>query len=263
MESMLNDVDFAELRRRNLADNEQILRQIKADLAKLMPVKPKQKRLQQKKKDKHLSPLSTEVRRNPSRAGRYSPMKTRSRRSSVSSIVSSEYSSGSNDQDRMVVKFGFCGRRGDGSEDVSMDDMDDDDAVIPKRVNKIQHDRRPADEITEDDLNMVAVFVSTKRYDSIYGTTCHQCRQKTDDMKTICRSEECFGVRGQFCGPCLRNRYGEDAKEALKNPDWICPPCRKICNCSFCRKRNGKTCTGILIHLAKEYGFSNVNDYLQ
>ena len=21
-----------------------------------------------------------------------------------------------------------------------------------------------------------------------------------------------------FCGPCLRNRYGEDAKTALKNP---------------------------------------------
>merc|ERR1712082_596273 len=39
------------------------------------------------------------------------------------------------------------------------------------------------------------------------GTTCHQCRQKTVDMKTICRSGECIGVRGQFCGRCLENRY--------------------------------------------------------
>ena len=29
------------------------------------------------------------------------------------------------------------------------------------------------------------------------GTTCHQCRQKTDDLKTICRNTQCAGVRGQ------------------------------------------------------------------
>jgi len=34
------------------------------------------------------------------------------------------------------------------------------------------------------------------------GSTCHQCRQKTDDMKTICTSSECAGVRGQVVITC-------------------------------------------------------------
>lgn len=50
------------------------------------------------------------------------------------------------------------------------------------------------------------------------GSTCHQCRQKTVDTKTCCRSENCRGIQGQFCGPCLRNRYGEDVKKALLDP---------------------------------------------
>lgn len=50
------------------------------------------------------------------------------------------------------------------------------------------------------------------------GSTCHQCRQKTIDTKTNCRNPECVGVRGQFCGPCLRNRYGEEVHDALLNP---------------------------------------------
>lgn len=50
------------------------------------------------------------------------------------------------------------------------------------------------------------------------GTTCHQCRQKTIDTKTNCRNPDCVGVRGQFCGPCLRNRYGEEVRDALLNP---------------------------------------------
>lgn len=50
------------------------------------------------------------------------------------------------------------------------------------------------------------------------GNTCHQCRQKTIDTKTVCRNQSCGGVRGQFCGPCLRNRYGEDVRSALLDP---------------------------------------------
>ncbi|KAK2184910.1 hypothetical protein NP493_249g09001 [Ridgeia piscesae] len=97
-------------------------------------------------------------------------------------------------------------------------------------------------EITEQDLIRVAVHVSDKKYDNYYGTTCHQCRQKTDDQKTICHADNCFGVRGQ---------------------EWICPPCRGICNCSFCRKKAGKCSTGILIHLAREHGYKDVNAYLE
>lgn len=132
------------------------------------------------------------------------------------------------------------------------------------------------------------------------GSTCHQCRQKTTDTKTNCRNPECVGVRGQFCGPCLRNRYGEEVHDALLNPvslsacpdiislgvcvligsvflcamsallrcvvlfqEWRCPPCRGICNCSFCRAREGRCATGVLVYLAKYHGYDNVHSYLK
>ncbi|KAK3105105.1 hypothetical protein FSP39_017364, partial [Pinctada imbricata] len=134
--------------------------------------------------------------------------------------------------------------------------------VKVRHIKRTTVDERTAEEIIDEDLDMVAVSVMDKKYDSIYGTSCHQCRQKTNDMKTICRSGHCWGVRGQFCGPCLRNRYGEDAKVALKDDNWSCPPCRGVCNCSLCRKRKGKSCTGILIHTARDQGFNSVYDYL-
>ena len=117
-------------------------------------------------------------------------------------------------------------------------------------------------EITEDDLILVAERVCDKNYDQTNGTSCHQCRQKTDDLKTVCRSSSCIGIRGQFCGPCLKNRYGEDAKKALMDLKWQCPPCRGICNCSFCMKKRGRRCTGIMIHLARERGFKDVKSFL-
>ncbi|KAM9216462.1 cell division cycle-associated 7-like protein isoform 2-T2 [Dugong dugon] len=122
---------------------------------------------------------------------------------------------------------------------------------------------RPVEDITEEDLENVAITVRDKIYDKVLGNTCHQCRQKTTDTKTVCRNQGCGGVRGQFCGPCLRNRYGEDVRSALLDPDWMCPPCRGICNCSYCRKRDGRCATGILIHLAKFYGYNNVKEYLE
>ncbi|XP_053568984.1 cell division cycle-associated 7-like protein [Bombina bombina] len=122
---------------------------------------------------------------------------------------------------------------------------------------------RSVEDITEEELENIAVTVKDKIYDKIVGSTCHQCRQKTVDTKTVCRNVGCGGVRGQFCGPCLRNRYGEDVRNALLDPDWICPPCRGNCNCSYCRKRDGRCATGMLIHLAKFYGYDNVKEYLE
>ncbi|KAJ9585469.1 hypothetical protein L9F63_002734 [Diploptera punctata] len=119
------------------------------------------------------------------------------------------------------------------------------------------------DEITEEHLINVAQKITEKTYSMKHGTTCHQCRQKTMDTKTICRSGKCIGLRGQFCGPCLKNRYGENAEGALKNPHWACPPCRDLCNCSICRTRVGKQPTGILVPLVKKEGYSSVKDYLQ
>lgn len=44
--------------------------------------------------------------------------------------------------------------------------------------------------------------------------------------------------------------------------EWMCPPCRGICNCSFCRQREGRCPTGILFPLAQYHGFSDVHSYL-
>lgn len=120
---------------------------------------------------------------------------------------------------------------------------------------------KPSD-FSEEDLLLVADSVSEKHKDSDNGTSCHQCRQKTDDLKTVCRDESCIGIRGQFCGPCLRNRYGESVREALLDPDWSCPPCRGICNCSFCMVKRGRRCTGQLIGVARQNGFPDVRSFL-
>ncbi|XP_069009663.1 cell division cycle-associated protein 7a [Embiotoca jacksoni] len=127
----------------------------------------------------------------------------------------------------------------------------------------IPHVVRPVEDITEAELQSICHNVREKVYNSSMGSTCHQCRQKTIDTKTSCRNPECVGVRGQFCGPCLRNRYGEEVRDALLNPEWLCPPCRGICNCSFCRAREGRCATGVLVYLAKYHGFDNVHAYLK
>ncbi|KAG9491749.1 hypothetical protein GDO78_000322 [Eleutherodactylus coqui] len=129
-------------------------------------------------------------------------------------------------------------------------------------IHAIPHVVRPVEDITEDELNNVADNVNDKVYNTVHGSTCHQCRQKTTDTKTNCRNKECNGIQGQFCGPCLRNRYGEDVRKALLDPNWTCPVCRKICNCSFCRQRDGHSATGILYPLARHRGFSDVHSYL-
>ncbi|MBN3285412.1 CDCA7 protein, partial [Polyodon spathula] len=132
----------------------------------------------------------------------------------------------------------------------------------PRPSTAIPHVIRPVEDITEEELGMIAVNGAEKTYNRATGSTCHQCRQKTIDTKTSCRNLECRGVQGQFCGPCLRNRYGEEVRDALLNPSWQCPPCREICNCSFCRQRDGRCPTGILFPLAQYHGFTDVHSYL-
>ncbi|XP_067649322.1 cell division cycle-associated protein 7-like [Haliotis asinina] len=259
--------EYEALRNKNLADNQAVLAKLMEDLKKSFPQKPPPRKARTSRKSISEGP----IRRNPSRHARSTfsldPPRTRARRGSVSSTVSSASSSTSpsSSPEKMVVRFGFFRKadRLDGDSDELDSNMDEDELPAPVRRPRIVVEEKAAEDITDEDLDLVANFVSDKKYDSYYGSSCHQCRQKTQDMKTVCRSGKCFGVRGQFCGPCLRNRYGEDAKEALKNPNWMCPPCRGICNCSFCRKKAGKSCTGILIHLARENGFSDVNAYLQ
>ncbi|KAM5549098.1 hypothetical protein ABKV19_000492 [Rosa sericea] len=97
-------------------------------------------------------------------------------------------------------------------------------------------------------------------YDPVKGETCHQCRQKTLGQHTHCC--KCDLVQGQFCGDCLYMRYGENVIEANKNPDWVCPVCRGICNCSLCRKEKGWEPTGNLYRKVINLGYKSVAHYL-
>ncbi|XP_050484774.1 cell division cycle-associated protein 7-like [Bombus huntii] len=171
-----------------------------------------------------------------------------------------------------LMKMGVCDideeeeQRSISSDDGSSDDFYD---ITKKRIYNVN--RAPYDpnnvpsvsEITDEMLDNIATKSTSKQYCKVNGTCCHQCRQKTLDTKTVCRSGECIGLRGQFCGPCLKGRYGESAIDALKDPNWVCPPCRGLCNCSICRTRSGLLPTGILAPIVKEEGFSSVMDYLQ
>uniref|UniRef100_A0A8C9PW02 Zinc-finger domain-containing protein n=1 Tax=Spermophilus dauricus TaxID=99837 RepID=A0A8C9PW02_SPEDA len=143
--------------------------------------------------------------------------------------------------------------------------MNDDDTPRSRRPGSMTLPPiiRPVEEITEDELENICSNSREKIYNRSLGSTRHQCRQKTIDTKTNCRNPDCWGIRGQFCGPCLRNRYGEEVKDALLTPNRHCPPCRGICNCSFCRQRDGRCATGVLVYLAKYHGFGNVHDYLK
>lgn len=98
-------------------------------------------------------------------------------------------------------------------------------------------------------------------YDPVRGKTCHQCRQKTLGYRTQC--SKCHpSVTGQFCGDCLYMRYGEHVLETLENPEWVCPGCRGICNCSLCRKRKGWLPTGTAYKKVCKLGYKSVAHYL-
>ncbi|XP_029659280.1 cell division cycle-associated protein 7-like [Formica exsecta] len=169
-----------------------------------------------------------------------------------------------------LMKMGVCDVDEEEEEEKNMYDDDSFDENRRERrtykVTKSVYDPESipsVDEITQEMLDNIAKKSSLKTYCKLNGTSCHQCRQKTLDTKTVCRSGECVGIRGQFCGPCLQGRYGESAIEALKDPDWACPPCRGLCNCSICRTRSGLCPTGILAPTVREEGYSSVMDYLQ
>ncbi|KAK9830411.1 hypothetical protein WJX72_011628 [[Myrmecia] bisecta] len=89
------------------------------------------------------------------------------------------------------------------------------------------------------------------------GTTCHQCRQKTVELKAKCTDCTLY-----WCPRCLTNRYGEEVEEVSKLAKWPCPRCRGACNCSNCRKKRGLEATGILANVSKKAGFTSVSDLL-
>ncbi|KAL6646756.1 hypothetical protein ACP70R_015450 [Stipagrostis hirtigluma subsp. patula] len=106
--------------------------------------------------------------------------------------------------------------------------------------------------------------VGRRIYDPENGKTCHQCRQKTTDFAAACKQLKKKGACTiKYCCKCLLNRYGEKAEEAAGKEDWMCPKCRGICNCSFCRKKKGEMPTGIMAHLAKASGCDSVHHLLE
>eukprot|EP00890_Picochlorum_soloecismus_P001686 jgi/Picsp_1/2518/NSC_00749-R1_protein len=97
-------------------------------------------------------------------------------------------------------------------------------------------------------------------YCKVVGKTCHQCRQKTVSKHTACT--KCESLQGVFCGDCLFMRYGENIDQVGEMPDWICPCCRDICNCSFHRTKKGWSPTGTLYRYAIAQGYPSVAHYL-
>eukprot|EP00887_Chlorella_sp_A99_P007160 scaffold2.g7160.t1 len=97
-------------------------------------------------------------------------------------------------------------------------------------------------------------------YDSEKGVSCHQCRQKTLGQHTTC--SKCKSGLGSLCGDCLFARYGEHVEEVNANPNWVCPSCRDICNCSRHRKMRKWEATGQLHHRVKSRGYASVAHYL-
>ncbi|XP_075997459.1 cell division cycle-associated protein 7-like [Genypterus blacodes] len=242
------DDSFLAKREQNIKANKAMLAQLMADLQK-MPggagILKKQAGKQSKDKSSR-PPRSSggprESRRNPERASR---RQTRSMGGCEDPSAPHEKELELSLEDELLEVRRAPQRRG-----------------TPRPNQSKPHIVRPVEDITEDELLLVADNMTEKVYNRVTGSTCHQCRQKTVDTKTCCRSEDCRGIHGQFCGPCLRNRYGEDVKKALLDPEWHCPPCRGICNCSFCRQRDGRCPTGILLPLAQYHGFSDVHSYL-
>lgn len=107
---------------------------------------------------------------------------------------------------------------------------------------KVKDEREYDDEwYTEDDLMYLGSckqrypYMNIAKVADINGTLCHQCLQRTRDVKTTCSN--CNGPNGIICGQCLQTRYGENILEEFqKGKKWQCPSCRGICNCNACRE---------------------------
>ncbi|XP_045336192.1 cell division cycle-associated protein 7 isoform X3 [Leopardus geoffroyi] len=253
-----NGMNFLEKRALNIKQNKAMLAKLMSELESFPGSFPGRRSLpgpsSQAKTTRRRTFPGVASRRNPERRAR--PL-TRSRSrilGSLSALPPEE------EEEEEEDKFMLVRKR------KTMDNyMNEDDVPRNRRAGSmtLPHIIRPVEEITEEELENICNNSREKIYNRSLGSTCHQCRQKTIDTKTNCRNPECWGVRGQFCGPCLRNRYGEEVKDALLDPNWYCPPCRRICNCSFCRQRDGRCATGVLVYLAKYHGFGNVHAYLK
>ncbi|XP_064160450.1 cell division cycle-associated protein 7-like isoform X2 [Anguilla rostrata] len=198
---------FLEKRALNIKSNKAMLAQLMADLQKMPDSLLKTPGGRQKRPNAVSSPhvraprtslAPSESRRNPERTSR---RHTRSMGGCVDPIKDEELEM-SLEEELLEVRRAPR-RRGS-----------------PRPNPSRPHVVRPVEDVTQEELELVADSLVGKVYNSATGSTCHQCRQKTVDTKTCCRDEGCRGIQGQFCGPCLRNRYGEDVRTALLDPPY-------------------------------------------
>lgn len=82
----------------------------------------------------------------------------------------------------------------------------------------------------------------------IHGLTtkCHQCQAQCLFQPCHCKQEGCHGHKergyaqceGVVCPRCLAKQYNAAEIDTLASADYICPPCRGICNCvnHLCRR---------------------------
>ncbi|XP_061076741.1 cell division cycle-associated protein 7-like isoform X2 [Conger conger] len=183
---------FLEKRALNIKSNKAMLAQLMADLQKMPDSLLKTEGAQQKRPNARAPRASLapgETRRNPERTSR-----------------------------RHTRSMGGCAAEGSLKEEQDLERSLEDALLEVRRPPRRRasprpnpsnpHEVRPVEDITQDELDLVAESLVAKVYNRASGSTCHQCRQKTIDTKTCCRDEGCRGVQGQFCGPCLRNRIG-------------------------------------------------------
>ena len=60
----------------------------------------------------------------------------------------------------------------------------------------------------------------------------HKGKWKNDLIETCCWS---------YCNQCLKYNYENFSYEEIKKPDWYCPFCKGICNCSRCIRQDQLT----------------------
>jgi len=90
-------------------------------------------------------------------------------------------------------------------------DSDDHDYVQGRKRRKVQRPKRK---------------ISQTR------ALCHHCK----DTEPIWKLATCSQCNTQYCYGILFRAFNIMPHQALERPHWVCPKCRKICNCSVCRK---------------------------
>ncbi|KAG9459580.1 hypothetical protein H6P81_004088 [Aristolochia fimbriata] len=127
----------------------------------------------------------------------------------------------------------------------------------------VADDKMEISENVKVDSTSIEVSRTPRARDSRNWKNCHQCRQPTKDTVATCNNV--IGkrlCRLNICRKCLFNRYAENVDEVSHSPDWSCPKCRNICNCSVCMRKKRYEPTGILAPEAKQLQFSSVHELI-